>query len=641
MSFAGSLGTGAVSAPFDLDRAVTVGDPASGRIRTDESGPLRLAAGPGAVLASLGPDLLLAGRARLYGTAELRSALNLSSTGPEDAATLLLLAYRAWGLDFADRVPGTLACAIWDAAARRLILVRDSMGVEPLHYTRSAGRWLFAPMPSALLTDPEVTPAPDMETLALSIAELPVTGSATGYAGIRRVLPGHATVIADDTVREHRHWHPDRIPTLRLASRADHVAAVTETLEKAVAFSLPPSGPVAAELSAGFDSGAVTALAARILARQGRRLVAYTGVPARAIPPDAYPGLLTDEGDLAAALAARFANVEHVRVPGNQGSLFADCDRRRLTYEQVERMSPNGIWSGAILRDARRRRIPVLLEGGAGNVTFSYHGLYHLCALAGSGRFVSLARAVWSLGRHGNPTRLGLANHALAPWVPLAPVRMAKRLTGRRAPTGLDDLALNPETARRTGVLDRLLAGAHEDVRAMRGDGRSWRVAMLGDPGVAAGVRRVSGVDVRDPTADRRVVELCLSIPDDRYLDLETGETRAIARDLLRGLVPDTVVATRQRSIQSADWPDRLHEARADIEAEIAWMEASPLARHFLDVPRLRRLVDQWPDRGWDGHAMRAVYLGTLCHALGVSRFLRQFDQGNRPAAPSEWEATP
>ena len=77
-----------------------------------------------------------------------------------------------------------------------------------------------------------------------------------------------------------------------------------------------------AYLSGGFDSGAVVATAARLLAPSGRRVIAFTGVPREGYDGPAPPNRIIDEGANAAATAALYPNIEHVLVR-NEGSFTA------------------------------------------------------------------------------------------------------------------------------------------------------------------------------------------------------------------------------------------------------------------------------------------------------------------------------
>src|SRR5207245_11572345 len=47
---------------------------------------------------------------------------------------VVLRAYLEWGEEFAERVHGMFALAIWDSRRRKLVLARDRLGKKPLYY---------------------------------------------------------------------------------------------------------------------------------------------------------------------------------------------------------------------------------------------------------------------------------------------------------------------------------------------------------------------------------------------------------------------------------------------------------------------------------------------------------------------------
>src|SRR3954465_1209965 len=47
---------------------------------------------------------------------------------------VVLRAYLQWGEEFAERVHGMFALAIWDSRARKLVLARDRLGKKPIYY---------------------------------------------------------------------------------------------------------------------------------------------------------------------------------------------------------------------------------------------------------------------------------------------------------------------------------------------------------------------------------------------------------------------------------------------------------------------------------------------------------------------------
>ena len=83
-------------------------------------------------------DVVTVFNGELYNFAELRrelEALGHEIRGTGDSP-LVPHAYEQWGLDFAERLEGMFAIALWDRAADRLLLVRDRLGKKPLLWTR-------------------------------------------------------------------------------------------------------------------------------------------------------------------------------------------------------------------------------------------------------------------------------------------------------------------------------------------------------------------------------------------------------------------------------------------------------------------------------------------------------------------------
>ncbi|HEY0710038.1 MAG TPA: asparagine synthase (glutamine-hydrolyzing), partial [Polyangia bacterium] len=173
-------------------------------------------------------------------------------------------AYEEWGLDFPNHFNGQFSFALWDKRQRRLLLVRDRMGVRPLFYARSSGRLAFASEAKALLPLLEGGGARlDPKTLAQIFTLWAPVGGQTAFAGMQSLPPGHLLIAEGDGIELRRYWdwrllqHPESYDLAHLDSAAEELRAL---LIDAVRLRLRSDVPVGAYLSGGLDSSIITAL---------------------------------------------------------------------------------------------------------------------------------------------------------------------------------------------------------------------------------------------------------------------------------------------------------------------------------------------------------------------------------------------
>lgn len=623
---AGGVTTGARAPAFEIERALSVLAPLGGvrGVIGWEDADVRLA---GDAEASLHvhrerPDRVLLIDGRLH-------ALPDAAAGPDHP---LFAAWDRWGADGFDRMAGDAVCVMWDGRARRLVLARDSGGQRGLYYWAGPGQILFATEPRGILADPRAPRALDEDFLAEWIAILPRPSTRTAFAGVHRVPPGHALVWQDGRTTLHRFWRPEDRPMLRLARDNDYAEAVREALRQAVVDTLAGADHAGCHLSGGLDSSSVTAFAAEILGEKGRRLAAFTAVPGRSSPAGYDPSRFHDEWPLAAATARRHPNIDHVPVANDAQPLMATLQRRTAAMDCPVRNPSHAVWLDEINAEARRRQVDVLLSAGAGNAGFSYDGAFAAADLLRRGRLPALWRLLTALRQGEGRSWPSLAAMTLDPLVP-APVKNgARRLAGRRGPLRLyEHSAIDPAFARASGI-ERKSARLAGDLRNLVGlDSVALRLALMDRADHRnlwrSATRRLHGVDVRDPMADRRLIDLCFSIPEEQFA--KGGRLRSIARRAMAGHLPAEVLAERRRGLQSADWPAGLTAARAEFAAEVARLAASAFARRLIDIPRLERMIADWPEGGWSRHEVVWGYLSGLNRAVAVGHFIRRIEGGN------------
>ena len=578
-------------------------------------------------LAVRGRDRVALVSGHIHNAPDLRASLGDARLVSK--AELLNACHERWGADSCDKIIGDFACAVWDGASRSLMLASDSGALWPLFYWHDDKEIIFASEQRGIWCHPHIPKELDEDQMAAWMARLPREPSRSFYKNIHRVPPGHYVIWKNGQVTLHRYWRPENVGPLRLKRDEDYATVLRETLDEAVRCRIGDNDRVGAHLSGGLDSNSVVALAARWLGRSQRPLVAFTAVPREPISGN-YPGRLPDESELASQLAKRYANIEHVLVP-NIGEPLFDSTARRESMQDWPVLGPIGmLWLDGIERAAVQRKLNVMLTGVLGNMTISYDGLTLLPALARRGKWLKLARTLGQMRVATGRGWQGMLGAAFGPLLPPSTAHFLRRVVG--APqAALEEFSLvNPDFLKSSGLEARArrLKGTLINLPGVA-DGRLLRLAVLDRSDhrghTAAASRRLFGIDSRDPTSDRRVVELCLSIPDEQFL--YRGQPRSLIRRAMTGLLPDGILNETRRGQQHADWFSAVDAARADFVAEVARLEASPMAQKCLDVPRLKRLIEDWPASGGDDLYMR--YQFALPFAISAGRFIRRIEGGN------------
>ena len=567
----------------------------------------------------------------IHNLTDLNSTLGLRPS--TNAAELILSAYNRWGLEFLNRLAGEFSLALWDGRTRKLCLARDAVGCAPLHYWKCGKRVLFAGEPRGLLVDEAVPRELDEVRIATYMALLPDNDNRSFYRDIYRVQPGHVVIISTDgDIAEHRYWRPEEIAPLRLKHDAEYEEALRHTLDIAIDCRMPKHLKIATELSSGLDSSSMVVMAAKQLARQGRRLTAVTASPTSDFQPSLTENPRYDESAAAAQIAAQYSNVDHVIVrPDGPQQIMPHCDMFSAMAGYPLRGVAHACWWDEIYKEVVRRGCKVLLSGELGNLGFSSAGTLTLSSHVRHGRITAFLRETHARRKLGRSWK-NIAWEAVGPLLPDTLHRVAVRLKKGTLFNVYDYNPLNPSLARSVAIEDRIHDRQTMFSRLVGGDSRLWRLngMRLVDRGLfRTSVRRQYGIEVTAPLADRRMMDLAFSIPDDQYY--KNGEDRSLIRRAMAGLLPADILSLTGRGHQGADWHIHMTASLPDCLSEMERLEKSPMAQHCLDLPRMRKALDNWPmdpsSASDEGLRECRIIVG---RGLAVGRFIRSFEMTNQ-----------
>ncbi len=494
-------------------------------------GPLRVAySGP--ARSSHDPLCLLDGF--LDNACELSTTLGLPSDVSPEA--LLAAGWRRWGRALAPRMRGDFALLIWDRERGEGLLARDQLGVRSIFLHDAAGSLCFATEIRHLLALLPRRPEPDRVSVThwLTMSRRP--GSATLYAGIRRLNPGAVLLLDRAGVREESYWAP-RFREPLSGSEPQLAAQTRATLDRAVGRRIASEGLTGVLMSGGLDSSSVAAVAAT---QAPGRVAAYS-----AVFPE-HPAV--DESGL----------IEELRDTLHLGGITAEVRAGGLLASALESLEAWGLpllswgdfWALPLLRAAAATGVRVTLGGDGGDELFGPRA-YLLADRLRAGHPLQSVRLARELpGAGDRPARREVAkmvaDFAAAGALAYRLHKVLRRPFARRNAAAW----LRPQVVR--DLLD-----SEDPLAWKRLDGPRWWAEIA--HGLTRGVEEIgvfehqrrraasAGLEARHPLFDLDLVELCLRQPPlatfDRY------QNRPVLRAAMAGLLPDTVRLRPQKAL--------------------------------------------------------------------------------------------
>jgi asparagine synthase (glutamine-hydrolysing) len=319
-------------------------------------------------IANADESVWVACNGEIYNFRELRAELiaagyEFRSNGDTECIVHL---YRHVGGDvarLASRLRGMFAIAIWDVRLGRLSLVRDRLGIKPLHWVRTVGGIAFCSeqRPLAGAGAGFVSGAPSLTAIAGLLTKGAVPHATPALEGIRRLGPGELLTWdgADEVIA--RWWKPAFAYRADLLDRDAARSDIASVFDGAVARHLVADRPTGVFLSSGVDSSAIATVAARSGAQKSLT-VRFPDDPA------------SDEGQAAEA-TARALGFEHIAVP------VTGSEVRRLLPEFVRSLdspSADGLNTWLVCRAAREAGLVVALSGLGGDELFAGYRTFKL-----------------------------------------------------------------------------------------------------------------------------------------------------------------------------------------------------------------------------------------------------------------------
>ncbi len=492
-------------------------------------------------------NLVIVWDGRLDNREELRHELSAVGAVLRDTtdAELALQAYACWGEDSPKRMLGDFAFAVWDEKRKQLFCARDHMGARPFHYTHNDRFFAFASEDEALTNLPGLTKKPNVERIAYHLVPtfLGFDYLKSWFEDVRLLGAAQAMTVTEHGIRKgSTFWKLELGEESSYASDEACQKAFLDVFGEAVRCRMRCTGDIAAMMSGGMDSAAISAMAKRILSElPGTSFHTYSAIadqPEECVESRCILGLTENLGECA----------HYLGVPSFTGMLDVQ-DLIDTAWSNAHPVDNSIMLPSMMCRAAGRSGHRVLLTGVSGDLV-AYVPPGYIARLLRHGSWRRAWRECKAASRNNTylrgtrPLKL-LWQNAKGAYIPRGIRQFVQKLRGSTATPPLQGTLVNRDFAKRIRLEARMLEGRSQAGLSLM-ELQEMHLKVLSPPhGITCGLSaydRVAGqhgVELRDPWADRRVIEFFVRLPQ-KYRICD-GWTKHIVRTAFGLALPSQV----------------------------------------------------------------------------------------------------
>jgi len=295
--------------------------------------------------------------------------------------------YEQWGDEFVHKLRGMYATALWDRRKKRLVVIRDRVGIKPLYYAHlKDGTLLFGSELKAILVHPDIKREIDPRALDLFLTVEYIPAPFSIFRNIFKLPAGSMLIHEKGETRIEKYWSlPSKVQPAddaSLSTPGDFQDELYARLKESIKLRLISDVPLGAFLSGGIDSSSIVGLMHEL---------GTTPLKTFSI---GFEESSYNELEYAREIAKRFhtEHQEHVCLP----EALALTDK--LIRHLDEPFGDFSVFPTYLVSKMAREHVKVILSGDGGDELFG--GYEHYQAQKASPRILS-AMLKWAGGTVG------------------------------------------------------------------------------------------------------------------------------------------------------------------------------------------------------------------------------------------------
>lgn len=521
-----------------------------------------------------GREYVIVYNGEIYNASELRKGLERHGAyfRTNCDTEVVLWSYIIYGNECAKMLNGIFAFCVYDIYEHKVFFVRDRMGVKPFFYNVTGSTFSFASEMKALLENEAISRKVSQEGLWQLIFLSPVTLSGTTvFNDISELKPAMCGEFSEQGLKLWEYWKLEAKPFV--GDTIDAAEATADLLNDAITRQTVSDVPLCTFLSGGLDSSVITAVVAEHYRKKGEVLSTYS---------------FEYEGNK--------QNFKSTLFQPQGDDEFAVYLSKWLGTEHTVLTAPNAAVADCLLPAVTARDFPGQADIDSSLLYFcSEVKKHHTVALSGECSDEIFGGYPWFY-------RPEMLYRDFFPWIHQPMERAGVfRKDAARAEEGykyLSDeyqkiisncptLPGDSDSMRQSRIATCLSVGYFMTSLLERKD----RMSMW------------SGLEVRVPFADHRILEYVYNVPWE--IKFENGVEKALLRNAMKDWLPDKILWRKKSPYPKTHNPEYRKKVTEMLEKRLA---EGGILSEIIDKKVLNGLL-QGEDKTWFGQLMSTPQL--------------------------------
>lgn len=485
------------------------------------------------------------------------------------------------------RLNGDFAVAVYNKKSKSLALIRDHLGILPLHYSFSGDVCAFGTLVRPLLAVPWASRALDKAGLASFLINHDSGVERTFFQSVRRLRAATVLTLSPGIdPRNKKYWRPRPAHIPRPKTRQDAYDLMKDELTRSVLARAGSDETTGVKLSGGLDSSSIAGVACSYCPEITIQAVT-SALPAGVHSP------VGDEREFVEAMRQHYSNLAiHLETAENADVLGGSADWHDWQASPVA--DPFFYHDERLTQRLAGLGSRTILDGEGGDYCFSMTAEAYLAESIFNLSLTSAFKEFRRLQHIQQTDVLQTIRLNALPYL-LYPTILRAIRTWRRGPWTAS-FALDPNILENKEINAYFGTCGYGSVESSPGVGVSRHEAAeleCLDNGSMAYIRvqdSLYGVRTRFPLLDRQLLECCLAIPSE--FKVEGNLDRALIRGAARKFLPNVIERRDDKGWFSPDFVERLSARKRDLHSFFTDPVNKRAAEDVVDLPSVLKALE-------------------------------------------------